>query len=71
MVAKKKETKKVTKKSTKKVTTKKTVAKKTACKSTPKCNCKVQKVSVKTATPAVTTPAKKSFWTKVKEFFGF
>lgn len=67
---------KVVKKVTqKKVTaTKKTVkptAKKATVKNTPKCKCtKVQKVSVKSVkTPVV--PAKKSFWKKVAEFFGF
>ena len=70
MVAKKKETKKVTKKTaTKKVVAKKPVAKKTPCK---KCQCvKPVKVSVNSVQKPVEKPAKKSFWTKVKEFFGF
>ena len=74
MVAKvKKETKKVTKK----VAAKKPVAKKVTKKAPAKkccgeCKCvKPQKISVKAVAPAVQAPAKKSFWTKVAEFFGF
>lgn len=64
----KKETKNV--KTTKKVVTKKApvkkpvAAKKPACK---KCKCvETMKVSINTTKK----PVKKSFWTKVKEFFG-
>ena len=60
------------------VPVKKTTAKKTTkctckpvCKCEPKCKCaKPQKVSIKTV-KLNQTPVKKSFWTKVKEFFGF
>ena len=53
---------------TKKPTTKKTTVKKPVCKCGPKCACKTQKVSIKSVKQ---TPVKKSFWTKVAEFFGF
>ena len=67
---------KVTKKpvAKKQATTKKTVKQTNTCKCTPKCKCtKVQKVSIKSVAkkPTTKTPVKKSFWTKVKEFFGF
>lgn len=55
---------------TKKPTIKKTTAKKPVCKCGPKRACKTQKVSIKSVKAPV-APAKKSFWTKVAEFFGF
>lgn len=68
----KKEIKKATTKkaSTKKPVTKKIAAKKASvCKCGPKRECKTQKVSVKSV--KMQTPVKKSFWTKIAEFFGF
>lgn len=59
-------TKKETKKVTKKSTAKKAPAKKSTC---GKCKCvKPMKVTI---APEVKVPVKKSFWTKVAEFFGF
>jgi len=60
------------KKETKKVATKKTV-KKTNCKCAKKSTCKAKKTTkpVKVTVAAPVAPVKKSFWTKVKEFFGF
>lgn len=71
---------KVVKKSAVKSAKKTVPAKKTTkctckpvCKCGPKCKCaKPQKVSVKSVkTTQVQAPVKKTFWTKVKEFFGF
>lgn len=67
---------KVVKKQTKKVAkkgVKPTVKKSNKCACKPTCKCaKPQKVSVKSVkTPVVEPVAKKTFWTKVKEFFGF
>lgn len=70
-MAVKKETKKVVKKvAAKKPAVKKVVKKQTVCKCGPKCACKTQKVSVSAVAPAIKVE-KKSFWTKVAEFFGF
>lgn len=67
---------------TKKLTTTKKTAKKSStknqlkkCCTTCKCNkqkcVKPTKVSIKEANVIVETPKKKSFFAKVKEFFGF
>ena len=64
-------TKKAVKKTqVKKPVAKKAPAKKPACKCGPKCTCKTQKVSVAAVAPEIKVE-KKSFWTKVAEFFGF
>lgn len=77
-VTTKKQQVKAVKAPVKKVATKKSIAKKTPvckcgpkCQCGPKCNC-VKPVKVSLNDIKVTTkPTKKSFWTKVKEFFGF
>lgn len=61
-------TKKPQVKTAKKNTIKKPVAKKPVAKKKNVCNCKPQKVTI---TVVQTPEVKKSFWTKVKEFFGF
>lgn len=71
-VTTKKQSVTVAKAPAKKVATKKPIAKKApVCKCGPKCKyvkpVKVSLNSVKVTTKSV----KKSFWTKVKEFFGF
>ena len=71
-VTTKKQQVKAVKAPVKKVAAKKSITKKTpVCKCGPKCNC-VKPVKVSLNDIKVTTkPTKKSFWTKVKEFFGF